>query len=903
MDPAVRTGVLPNGLKYYILRNSKPEKRVEMRLAVNAGSCQEDDDQQGLAHFCEHMAFNGTRRFQKNELVNFLESVGTKFGPHLNAFTSFDETVYMLQVPTDSAGVVDKALEILADWAGGLAFDPEEVEKERGVVVEEWRLGQGAEERMRQKYWPVIFGGTRYGDRLPIGKKDILESFKHEVLRRFYRDWYRPDLMAVMVVGDVNPSDMEGKIKKHFSTLSKPSVPRRRESYKVPANDRLQVAVVRDPEAMFNAVQLIYMLEKKPFKTEADYKRKLTTDLINGMLNERLSDLAKKPESPYLFGFAGAFDFLRNNSAFFGVVVPKPGQDVLATEWLATELRRVQLHGFTQAELDRQKADLLKQAETEYNERDKRESDKLAMRLVGHFLQDQPFPAPEAEYEKKKRLLSELSMADVKALLPEYISRLAFPKIISMGAEKEGEIPPKEEDFRQAFEKALSSSPEPLSEVRVAESLLDQKPQKGAVRMTRTLPDTDIREFILANGARVYFKPTHFKNDQILFRAVSRGGTSIYEDQDLIHAEMVDAMMRESGLGPFDASTLEKMMKGKNLNLSFSVEKYYETLNGESAKGDIETLFQMVYLYFQNPRMDDNGVRLALEKEKTALALMVNNPEVVFNDSVNFLYHNRHPRYLRPIAEKLNSVNPERARAIMKERLANPGDFAFIIVGSLDEEICQDLVTTYIASLPASRQRENWVDRGDRPVKGKYSYILNKGLDPKSQVVFKIHGASEFSDESAWEAKAAASLMAIRLREVLREDKGGVYYVRCRTVVAPWPEPHFESEIEFSCDPQRVEELVSETRRVVREVKEKGTEASYLQKVRETLRRELETDQKTNEWWAGQLFRMALYQKPFFDFTAYNTWLDALTIKKLQEWSQKYFNDTHEALFVLKPEK
>lgn len=904
LDPAVRSGILPNGLRYYIMKNGKPEKRVEMRLAVNAGSCQEDDDQLGLAHFCEHMAFNGTRHFKKNDLVDFLESVGTKFGPHLNAYTSFDETVYMLRVPTDSAGVVDRALDILADWAGGLAFEPEEVEKERGVVVEEWRLGQGADERMRQKYWPVIFGGTRYGERLPIGKKEILETFPHAALKRFYSDWYRPELMAVAIVGDIDPVAIEKRVKKLFGALKNPARPRRRDTYTVPPNSRLQAAVARDPEAMYNAVQFIYMTEKKPLKNETDYRRKLIHDVMNGMLNGRLSDLAKKPDSPFLFGYAGSFDFLRNNSAFFGVMIPKTGRDLAAVETMATELKRVQRHGFTEAEFKRQIADMLKEAETAFNERDKRESDKLAMGLVAHYLQGQPFLDPERAFELKKKILTSRTLHDVKAALPEYLNRLAYPKIVSTGAEKEGERPPTEQELARAFEKAMAAEPEPWQEKEVGDKLLPEVPAKGMIRITRTVPGTDIKEYVLGNGARVFFKKTDFKNDELLMAAVSQGGLSLYDDTDKITAELVDAMTAESGVGNYDASTLEKMLKGKNLSLRFNLYSMSEGFSGQAAVTDAETLFQLLHLYFRAPRLDETGENLALERERTFLMLKANDPVMVFMDTVFHVYHRRHPRTRPRTAETLSEVKRERAREILRERLANPGDFAFVFVGNVEEEKMTEWVATYLASLPGTRERETYKDRGLRPVTGRLEKTVERGLEPKSQVRLMTHGSIPYTPENRWQARAAANLLAIRLREVLREDKGGVYYVRCSSTLEPWPEPTFESVIEFSCDPQRVEELVNETRRVIRDLRDKGADATNLQKVRETLRRELETDLKTNEWWLQQMEEMALYQAAFFDVEAYRQWLDNLKGEEFKNWVARYFNnENNEALFILKPRK
>lgn len=901
LDPTVRVGTLQNGLRYYILRNAKPEKRVEMRLAVMAGSCQEDEDQLGLAHFCEHMAFNGTRNFKKNDLVNFLESVGTKFGPHLNAYTSFDETVYMLRVPTDTPGVVDKGLQILAEWAGGIAFEPEEVEKERGVVVEEWRLGQGAEERMRRKYWPVLFGGTRYGDRFPIGKKEILETFPHDVLKRFYYDWYRPELMAVVVVGEVDPADIENDIKKLFSGLKSPSKPRKREEYSVPANDKVKAAVARDPEASFNAVQALYMRPRQPLKTADDFRKKLLGECVSGIVNERLSELSKKPESPFLYAFMGAFDFLRNNSALFMVVVPKTDKDLEALQTVATELRRLQLHGVTASELERQKADMLKEAEKDYNERDKRESDKLAMGLVAHYLTGQPFPDPKLLYDRKKEFIQNITAEDIRTFLPEFLKMLEAPRLVSTGAENASAPLMTEADLVAAFEKGIKSTPEPLAEKKVSHQLLPEKPEKGRILLTRQVPGTDVKEMLLSNGARVYLKRTDFKNDEILCSAVSIGGAFKAPDEDAESAELLSEIMEASGVGDYDASTLEKMLRGKTVSLSFSLNNYWESFSGQSSLKDVETLLQLIHLYFTKPRVDNVGFSVVLERQKNLLSLLANSPEKAFMDSVDFILYGRHPRKAPLTAEKLKNIREEAVRKIMQERLGNVGDFAFVFVGNVDETQFSDWVATYIASIPGARSRETIADRGVRKSQGKLAKIVEKGVEPKSQVSLYMHGPVEYTPEHRWQARAVSNLLSIRLREVLREDKGGVYYVRCNSTLSPWPEPHFTSLINFGCDPQRVDELLSAVRLVLREVREQGASEANVQKIRETLRRELETDMRNNEWWRDRLNDMILYQENFFDTETYLLWVDHLKGSSFKEWAARFFNDANEALFVLKP--
>jgi len=903
LDPAVKTGKLKNGLTYFILKNRKPENRVEMRLAVNAGSCQEDDDQLGLAHFCEHMAFNGSRNFKKNELVDFLESVGTKFGPHLNAYTSFDETVYMLQVHTDKPDIVDKALLILRDWAGDLSLEGEEIEKERGVVIEEWRLGQGADERMRQKYWPVLFGGSRYGDRLPIGKKDILETFKHEVLRRFYRDWYRPEFMSVIIVGDINPDEIETKIKKMFSVLIGAKNGKKKENYTIAQAREARVAVARDPEATFNVIQVLYILPKERIINENDLKKKILSDFVNGMLNERFSDIQKNPECPFIFGSTVKANFFRNNGLLFCFAIPKPGKEIQSLEVLITEFRRSQIHGFTLSEFERQKNDLLKSIEKDFNEKNNRESDKLANGLVAYYLQGMPFLSPDYEYQLKKIIIESITINDIQTHLLEYFQELQFPRIISTGPEVEGESPLSEKVLLEAFQNVLQSPVEPKTEVQISDKLLPNSPEPGKILISKIIPATDIKEFYLSNGAKVYFKKTDFKNDEVMMRAISFGGLSKVKLEDLVSARNAIEMHGFSGLGDFDATTLEKMLKGKNVSLSINMSETTEEINGASTVSDVETLFQLLYLTFTKPRIDDKGFNLTRQSKEIFLSQKSKDPENNFEDSVSFIVNNRHPRMKPEALVDLKYLEKEKSFSFLQERLMNAGDFDFLVVGNLEEDKIRVLIENYIASLPGKRERESFTDHGIRLISGKHALEIKKGLDPKSMVKIIFNGPEEFNFITQWQAEAASALLAIRLREVLREEKGGVYYVHCISSVQARPVGRFRSVIQFGCDPTRVEELIHAVRQVIEEVKSKGADPLNLQKIKETFKRELETNQKTNQWWMSKISDFVLNKKEFFSEEKYLNWLDSVQPEDFKKWVQKYFNGTNESVFVLKPEK
>lgn len=478
---------------------------------------------------------------------------------------------------------------------------------------------------------------------------------------------------------------------------------------------------------------------------------------------------------------------------------------------------------------------------------------------------------------------------------------LEAPRLVSTGAENASAAPITETDLVAAFEKGIKSSPEPLTEKQVGDRLLPTKPEKGRILLSRVVPGTDVKEIMLSNGARVYLKKTDFKNDEVLCSAVSLGGAFKAPDEDAESAELLAEIMEASGVGDYDASTLEKMLRGKTVSLSFNLNNYWESFTGQSSLKDVETLLQLIHLYFTNPRVDNEGFSVVLERQKNLLSLMANSPEKAFMDSVDFILYGRHPRKAPLTVEKLRNVREEAVRRIMQERLGNVGDFAFVFVGNLDETQFLDWVATYIASIPGTRSREAITDRGVRKSPGKFTKIVEKGVEPKSQVSLYMHGLVDFTPEHRWQAKAVSTLLSIRLREVLREDKGGVYYVRCNTTLSPWPEPHFTSHINFGCDPQRVDELLQAVRLILKEVRTEGASEGNAQKIREILRRELETDMKTNEWWRDRLVDMILYQENFLNTEAYLRWVDNLKGSSFKEWAARFFNDANEALFILKP--
>ncbi|MCH6560650.1 insulinase family protein, partial [candidate division KSB1 bacterium] len=603
-DPKIRIGKLKNGLKYYIRENQKPENRAELRLAVNAGSVLEDDDQRGLAHFVEHMAFNGTKNFAKQEIVDYLESIGMQFGPDINAYTDFDETVYMLQVPTDSVEAVETAFQILEDWAHNISFEEEEIDKERGVVVEEWRLGRGAGARMRDKQFPILFKDSRYAERLPIGKKEILETAPYNSLRRFYRDWYRPDLMAVVAVGDFDKDWIEKLIKKHFRRLRALKKPRERQVFPVPNHKETLFAPASDVEATSSNISIYYKHEVPEEGTVGDYRRSLIEALYNSILNNRLNELLQNPEPPFLFGFSSQGTFIRSKSFYIlGAGVKDNGIEA-GLEAVLTEAIRVRRHGFTESELERQKTEMLRRFEQVYNERDKTESEQFAAEYIRNFLEGEPLPGIEYEYTLYNLLLPGIKIEEVNQLAKNLIRD--ENRVISVSTPEKEEIKtPTEEGILAVFDRVNRKEIKPYEDTVPDLPLVEIPPTPGKIVAQETIEKLGVTEWDLSNGVKVVLKPTDFKNDEILFTATSPGGHSLVPDKDFIAAALATAIIREGGLGNFDRIALQKKLAGKLAGVSAWISSLQEGLSGNASPKDLETLFELIYLHFTAPRKDN----------------------------------------------------------------------------------------------------------------------------------------------------------------------------------------------------------------------------------------------------------------------------------------------------------
>ena len=815
LDPDLKTGTLDNGLVYYIKKNQKPEKRAELRLVLNAGSILEDEDQQGLAHFVEHMCFNGTEHFEKSELVDYLESIGVQFGPHLNAYTSFDETVYMLKIPTDSKKIVSKGFQILEDWAHLVSFEDEEIDKERGVVIEEWRSRLGPENRMMYQTLPVTHHGSRYPERLPIGKKEILESFDYETIRRFYRDWYRPDLMAVIAVGDFDVKDIEKKIKSHFSKLQNPERPRERTLFPVPDHKEPKMVVATDPEAAYTYVNMIHKHSSEPMETMADYRRDIMHSLYSQMIGQRYDELKEQANPPYVFAYSAYSEFTRTKDSYSSFAMVAPDGIERGLQTLLEENERVFSHGFTKSELERAKKSVLKLIETRYKERDKTNSRSYASGYVSHFLSGSPVPGAAFTYEKYKKFLPGITLEEVNMLARKWITDDNV--VITVTApEKEGITVPTKKRLLELY-KAHKENINPYEDTFQAEKLIHQPPTPSEIVREEKMDDIGVTALHFKNGAKVVLKPTTFKNDQILFGAYSYGGHSLYSDEDYISANTAGSIVAGSGIGELNKIDLQKFLAGKRANLMPYIGNITEGLGGSTTKDDLNTFMEMLYLYFTQPRKDKISFESYKAQQKMFLANISAQPDLYFMMESAKVMTQDHPRgKVFTEVEDLDKINLDKAVALYKDRFSDASDFTFFFVGNFDVESIKPLLKTYIGGLPAKNRKESWKDTGIRYPKGVVTKELKKGSEPKSKVNIAFHGAFEWNYQNRYDMTSLIEVLKIKLRESMREEQGGVYGVSVYPSLSRYPKEEYEINISFNCAPENVEQL---TKTVMQEAK------------------------------------------------------------------------------------
>jgi zinc protease len=902
-DSALHSGTLPNGLRYYIRRNRLPAKRAELRLVVNVGSVLERKDQLGYAHFLEHTAFNGTTHFAKNDLVSYLQTIGVKFGADLNASTALDETIYILPVPTDSAAIVARAFQILGDWARGQTLDSLQVVGERGVVREEWRGRKGAGDRVLRQILPVALKGSLYAERLPIGTDASIMGAQPSGLRAFYDRWYRPDLMAVIAVGDFEPAVIEREIRAQFGRLPRARGPAARPTVVVPDNAAPLVVVASDKELTSTSVEVTYKGAATPTRTVGDYRRDLLGQLYTGMLNARFSEIAQKPDAPFLGANAskGGF-FARSTSAFDLSAGVRDGGAARGLEALLAETRRVDRFGFLQSELDRAKANLLRSYERAYAERDRTSSGALVQEYIDNFLRGDATPSIATEYQLVQAMMPTIALADVNTQAKRWITDKNRVVVVA-APDKPGLVLPTPAQLVAAFGRAAAAPTTAYVENVSSEALLAHRPTPGRVTASRTLPGTDVVEWTLGNGARVLVKPTDFKADEVLFGAYAPGGTSLAADADYMSASLATQLVSLGGVGAFSRVDLGKKLSGKAVRLQPTMSETSEGLSGSASPKDLETLLQLAYLQFTAPREDTSAYAAFRNQIGPFLQNRGADPGSVFGDTVAVVM-SQHDFRTRPLGTStFAEVSLDRAFAFYRARFADAGAFTFVFVGNVDTITLRPLVEHYLASLPGVGRKETWARVSKGPPEGPVEVTVRKGRENKATTVIAFTGPVAYTPENRFALRALTDYLQIRLTETLREQLGGSYSPSVGSRSSDVPRAEYAIQVLFSSSPENVGKLTPAVDALIDTLLRAGPSASDVEKVQAQMIRQRETELKQNAYWFGNILARSQSGEDIAGLAApYDRMIHDLTPAMIHEAARRYLDTRNRARFVLLPE-
>jgi zinc protease len=918
VDPAVTVGVLPNGLHYYLRANKKPEQRAELRLVVNAGSILEDDDQRGLAHFLEHMAFNGTKHFAKNELIEYLQSVGMRFGGDLNAGTNYDETVYQLTIPTDTVRVVAKALQILDDWAHGVTIAPKAVEEERGVVLEEWRARRGAGARIAERHDSLLYRGSRYADRIPIGLRTRIETARRDEIARFYHDWYRPDLMAVVVVGDFDKAQMESMIRTQFADIPPAAADARaRVNAEIPANTDPIVSVVADPEATSSSVQLLLKYPRGEAGTVAAYRRGLVSNIYHSLLNQRLSEIAQRANPPFL-GAQGGMGELGRTTSFFSLAANVKDNGIEAgLGAMLTEVERIVQHGFTESEFDRQKKSILRSLESAYAARAATRSVSYANRYVSNFLTGTSIESVEQSVELARKLLPGITLDEVGQLAKSWrsnamsasgeqtrVGNLVF--LVSVPDKPQVKIPTREMllavfDSTLGTLKASSRPLEPYKEKVSTTPLIAKLPTPAKVVHDSVLSAVGVREWRLANGVRVLLKPTEFNADQLFVRGYSPGGNSLAPDSDYVSTRLATEVLAIGGLGDYDRVELQKKLAGTRVSVGVSIDQLNEGLEASGSPKDAETMFQLLYLQFTAPRLDSTALAAFEAAARTNLANRAASPAAAYQDSMRAVLSQHNP-LARPITvAMIDSIDAARSLAFVHDRFADASDFTFVIVGAFTPDSIKPLVERYLGGLPSIGRKEKGRDLGIRPPTGVVRKMVYAGTEPKSETRLFFNGPAEFSPETDYLLGSLSDLLELRLTQKLREQLGGTYGVNVGASLSREPAGNYQLAIAFGSAPERVGELTKAVFDVIESVKKDGPTAAELHEVTETQRRSRETGLLQNQFWLSAISSYDQNDWKLNGLLSLDDAIKGLTPAKIKRAATKYFDAKNYVQVTLSP--
>ena len=900
--PEIRYGVLDNGLTYYVKRNTEPVNRAELWLAINAGSILEDEDQLGLAHFLEHMLFNGTERFPEQALIDFFERVGMTFGPDINAYTSFDETVYQLQFPTDDPEIVATAFQVLEDWAAYATIDPAEVDAERGVIIEEERLrDQNAGGRVREQILPLILGDSRYAQRLPIGDMEIVRTAPAETIRRFYETWYRPDLMAVVAVGDFDVDEFEAMIVEHFSDLPAPENPTPRPTFDVPGHSETQYGVVSDPEYPISSVEISYKLPAQQGQTVGAYRELIVRSLFNYLFNFRLDELSRQPGAPFLSAYYSRSNLVRpTDTVEIGAQV-QDEEILTGLDGIVTEVERIRRHGFTESELTRAKDALESFYRRIYSNRENTENATYAAEYLRNFFTGEPIPGIAAELALVEAMLPGITLDEVNRQVEELVGEENRTVLVIAPAKADLELPG-EDDLATVISAVEAKTLEPYVDVEVSGELVDEIPAPVEIISESTIDELGVTEIELANGVRVIMKPTNF-TEQVVFAGISLGGSSLVSDEEYLAAELAPSFIAESGLGDLERTEINRLLTGVGVGVAPSISELTESIGGAAPPDELDALFQLVYLYFTAPRLDES----AYDTLQAQLVAFVRNrdltPSSALQDALTRVLYGEESRQSFPSLEEIEALDRDRMLEIYQDRFADASDFTFVFVGDFSVDVLKDYAQTYLGNLPTVDRDETWQDVQPDPPTGVVEENVYAGQEAQSIVQLLWVGPIDPTYENSLRLAALEGVLDILIREDLREDRAGVYASFASAALQEDPDPLYTANVAFSTDPERVDELIGAVFEILAGVRDNGPSADLMTKATAQILRNHEEALEDNGFWLDVLTDYALDTEAdprrILDFEAD---VAALTAAEIQQIAADILRDDQYIQVVLYPE-
>ncbi len=905
VDKKVKIGKLANGMTYYIRANKKPENRVQFRLVTNAGSILEDDDQQGLAHFCEHMAFNGTQYYKGNEMISTLQKNGIEFGRGINAWTAFDETVYYVELPSDNKDLVEMGFKILDGWASKLLFDQNEIEHERGVILEEWRGGLGAQERLRKATWPIMLKGSRYADRLPIGLEEVIRNFQRPVITRFYNDWYRPDLQAVIIVGDIDVNAMEAKIHEYFDSRKAVENPRPRPEFDIPGNKEPLVAIATDKEATNASMMLFWKHKKAPQGTIGDYRASLVRNLVSGMLDDRYNELSEKATAPFIYAGGGYGGFLgRSCDAFIGSCAPKENRIEEATEAVLAEIFRAVQNGFTSTELDRQKEEMLEHYRKMAKEANKTNSNNFAQEYTNNFLEGEVIPGIMAENRYAKEFIPEITLEECNALIRTWVTEENFVYYLT-APQQEGYKVPTEQEVLKIYNRARTNKYAAWVDNYKDEPLFEKQLAAVTPKLTKTNTVLDYKEYTCPNGVKFIVKKTDLKDDEIQMNSFAWGGTSLYSDAEYYMASTTAGFIDDAGIAQFSSTQLSKKLKGVNVSISPDISDQTQGFSGSCAPKDLETMLQLLTLYYEAPRKDKESFDKNVDQLRNQLKFIGENPQVVFIKKYIETARPGDPRAIAvPTEENIASLNLDRMYEIFRERFSNAAHQTFFFVGNI-EDADVNLIAKYLGNLPTTKAKaEKYRKLKDYDFKGTPRATAYKGTD--NQGIMLMSGSTKgykHSPKNAEIINQLSACMEITALEIIREKMGGTYSPSVNVSYSRIPEQEVSWTFYINCNPDSANLIENAAMEILKQYINNGPDAETLAKVQEQQIINRQNSKQNNSFWMGQIMGSYRFNESRdYVVNDYESIVKSITAKDIQAAAKKFIDLKHYLVVFLKPE-